>query len=310
MQTQRQSAVYDHLCHVVRDYLSVLRIYRKPQTVQHAQVSLQMFQQWCVDNGIVSVQQVDRHAIRRYVMFLMQQYTSKHTVWSYCCDLRAFLHWCVDEDILPNMPVKPRDFPSKPAPTPKPLSVAEIQHLLKTAEDARFSWIAARNRALIYVLLHTGIRRGEVVQMTVADVDRMTFTVMQKGDRLHVVYLNEECVAEIRRYLRLFARHFGYSLQPSDPLWRSYSGEPLDGHGLHAVFRRLSLKSGLDIWCHRFRQTSATLRLASGASTEVVRTALGHREERSLQSYVQLAQRDVARLLDQTSPLRLLRRKR
>jgi len=55
------------------------------------------------------------------------------------------------------------------------------------------------------------------------------------------------------------------------------------------------------------RATSATLRLASGASTELVRKALCHRSETAIRHYVSFAEDDVARLLDETSPLNLLK---
>lgn len=310
MKPKLRNVPQDPLVMVIREYLDTMRISRKPQTVEHAERTLQRFGQWCLDNGITTAQQIDRHAVRRFILFLMQIYRNRHTLWSYCCDLRAFLNWLVREEILPEPPYKRGDFPPKPKPRPEPLSVSDVQKLLRACEDAKHTWITARNRALIYTFLHTGMRRGELVQMRVMDVDRQTFTVTQKFDRQHVVHLNPDCVAEIRKYLRLYARQTGRHLQPEDALWWSNTGRPLNGWGLQTVFRRLSEKSGVKVHCHQLRATSATLRLAIGGSTELVRTALGHENDRSIAHYVKLAQTDIGRLLDETSPLRLLREKR
>jgi integrase len=50
-------------------------------------------------------------------------------------------------------------------------------------------------------------------------------------------------------------------------------------------------------------KTCATLRLANGAPTEVVRRLLGHSTDRVLRHYVALTDKQQAELLEQTSPL-------
>ena len=310
MKRKPRNVPKDSLASVIREHLMYKRIRFKPKTAEHAEGTLKLFLQWCTENGITTAQQIDRQVIRRYVLYVMETVPNRDTQWSFCCDLRTFLNWMVREEILPAPPYRPGDFPPKPKPRPKPLTVDEVRRLLAACEDAGHKWIGARNRALIYTLLHTGMRRGELVQMTVGDVDRQTFTVTQKFDRPHVVHLNADCIAEIRRYLRLYARETGRELQPDEPLWWTYFQRPMDGYGVQIALLRLREKAGVHVHAHRLRATSATLRLALGASTELVRTALGHTDDRSLLAYVKLSQTDTAKLLDSTSPTRLLREKK
>ena len=299
----------ESLVSLIKEYLDVLRTNRSRLTYEHAKYTLGLFESWCSQNGVQRLYELDRHKIRRYVQYLNGLGKSKSTVWSYCCTVRAFLNWCVQEEILDDPVYRKGDFPAKPHPHPDPMTPNEILKLIDATKSARYPWIAARDRAMIYVLLHTGVRRGELAQMKVGDVERMVSVVTQKGGRAHAIFLNGECVLEIRRYLRLYTREIGRDLSPNEALWRTLPDNPLSEHGIHQIFQRLSERTGIHVWCHRFRQTSATLRLSSGASTELVRTALGHCEERSILHYVKLAQDDIARLMDETSPLKALKRR-
>jgi len=200
--------------------------------------------------------------------------------------------------------VKEGDLPKPPSPNPKPLGVSELQRLLALAQGE--SWLARRNYALLATLIDTGLRRAELLQLRVRDVLAGVAVVKQKGNRYLRVYLSEATCLAIRAYLRAFTRETGRTLEPDDFVWRGADGRPLSPNGVRQAFRRLSAKAGERVYPHRLRATSITLRLAAGASTELVREAVGHTDERSLRHYAKLAEADRARLIRQTSPLNLL----
>lgn len=293
----------------VAEYITALRITRKPRTVEHARQYLRKFVQWCKQQGVQKVKDLNRSHIRNWQVHLLEQYDRRATVWSINCDVRAFLNWCVNEGFLDEPPFRQGDFVPKPKPEPKPLTSDEVCQILHTLEDES-GWIAARDRAIIAVLLYTGMRRGELLQMKVGDLDRQPIIVRQKGDRSHAVYLDDETISVILRYLRLYARNTGHRLGKDDALWRSPGNKPLSANGLRLMMERLSKRSGVKVWCHRLRATSATLRLAAGASTAAVREQLGHSDLRSVEHYVRLAESDLQRILYETSPLRWIRSNR
>ena len=83
-------------------------------------------------------------------------------------------------------------------------------------------------------------------------------------------------------------------------------------HGLQRDLRRWGRKVGVyPLSVHRLRKTCATLRLARGAPTESVRKLLGHSTDRVLRHYAALSDKQQAELLEQTSPLsHIAKRKR
>ncbi len=303
MKTQAQTQS-EPLVQAIHDYLLVCRVSKSAKSVQRAEYALHTLMQWCHQRGITALHQLTRSELLTWCLALQQQPLSAQTVWTLTSTVRAFLNWCVTEDYLAHPPLKPGDFPSKPKPQPKPLSVAEVDRLLALADGKH--WLQKRNHAMLTVLLHCGCRRSELLQMTAGDVERGFSLVVQKGGRPHTLHLNNECVQAIQSYLRALRRQKHVSLKPEDALWRANDGSPLTENAVRLLFARLSRQFGQRVWCHRMRATSATLHLANKQSTEAVRLMLGHSDSRSIQSYVQLAQADLARLLDETSPLKLL----
>lgn len=306
-QTQTREDRLVSLIEAVEDYLLICRVSRAPKSVERAQYCLTKLLAWCNERGITTLKQLTRRELLTWSLALQQEPLSKQTVWTLTSTVKAFLRWCEEESLIASSPLKRGDFPSKPKPAPQPLTVGELKAVLKQVDGK--DWLSRRNVAMLTVLIHSGCRRGELLQMRVGDVERGFSLVTQKGGRQHVIHLNADCVKAIQDYLRALRLQRGIRLEAEDSLWLSRTGEPLTGNAVRLLFRRLSQQTGLRLYAHRMRHTSATLRLAQGASTEIVRTALGHADTRSIQSYVKLAQEDAGRLLDQTSPLRLLRKR-
>lgn len=80
----------------------------------------------------------------------------------------------------------------------------------------------------------------------------------------------------------------------------------MHGDDLRKLLSRLGKRLGERLYFHRLRATSATIRLALGASTETVREALGHTSDRALRHYVKIANEQQRRLLEATSPFKAI----
>ncbi len=287
------------------EYMALQRVVRSPKTAERVQYVMREFLEYCEQEGIQRVQQLTRPVLLKWVEHLKQTRSNPSTVWTHTSTVKAFLNWCVKEDLLDMNPIKPGDFPSKPKPYPKPLTIGEVEHLIKTADGKH--WIQKRNVAILTVLLHCGCRRNELLQMKVGDVERGYSVVTQKGGRQHRMNLNEECILAIQSYLRAYRIQTARRPGPDDPLWMALGDKPLRPDGVRIFFSRLSEESGIHVWCHRMRATMATLHLARGASTETVRQALGHSSLNTIYAYSKLANEDLAKLLDQTSPVKMLK---
>lgn len=291
---------------IVEDFLLTLQATRHPRTVEKARVCLRPFLNYCARHEIHTPDAFTRSHWLNFLHEIRQLQASAWTIRNYARLTRQFLNWCVREELLARSPVRADDLPPKPQPQPKPLTRQQVHRLLEHLRGTH--WMDRRNYALALTLLDVGLRRSEVLQMTVADAYSGVIRVRAKGGRFHTVYLTPETQLAIRRYLRAFCKATGRALADHELVWRARNGEPLGASGVRRVFTQASQALGERVYPHRLRQTCATLRLALSGSPELVRECLGHIDNESMKHYICLAQEDRARILRETSPVCLLGR--
>jgi len=172
---------------------------------------------------------------------------------------RAVYHFCLfrrRED--PNSFVPdPTQFPAGvPRPLPYIFSEADILRLLATAEELTPHQGSPLQRevarAAIVILYTTGLRRGELVRLTLGDYDetaRVFHVRRTKFDKSRLVPLSADTALELQRYLKA-RRHFGAPRDGDAPLlvhnhggrFRSYTGGGF-GELLRKVIRMAGIRT-------------------------------------------------------------------
>ena len=149
----------------------------------------------------------------------------------------------------------------------------------------------ARDRALIILALHTGLRSHELTALDVGHVmtwdgfPRQWVEVVGKGGRQRQVPLN---AAARRAVIDLvhFNRSRGFAVAGESPLLVTRCHRRLPTRSLRDLIQRYRERADLDVRCspHTFRHTFAS-RLAGVAPLPVVQVALGHQRLSSTQVY-------------------------
>jgi len=228
---------------------------------------------------------------------------SSETVYDHFKDLRIWLNWCCKQEMLDRNPLNrmrppKREHKIKPVP-----SVEELQQLIAAAATDD-SWISKRNRALVIVLIGTGLRVGEAAQMLIGDVERGYSIIRGKGGLGRIVPLSMDVRRELRRYIRAIPR----PVSRDEPLWlQSDAKSPLSPAGLIELVRRTSQRAGLSYRPHALRRAYASFALAAGMDSEVLSRLLGHTTGRMLRQYAKLEVDALAEAMARYSPLRKLK---
>ena len=186
----------------------------------------------------------------------------------------------------------------KPALTPE-----EVDAILNAC--AGKEWTRLRDRALILLLLDTGLRIHEAHALTVEDATRDTLLIKGKGGKQRVVFLSHEVRLAIRRYLNACP----FAPTGDAPLWWGERGA-LTLHGLLEAIQKIGKRAGLPkhLGAHVFRRTFATWSLRSGIDLEQLRQLMGHSDYTVLRQYLALVEADLKRAHQQHSPLNNLRK--
>jgi site-specific recombinase XerD len=196
--------------------------------------------------------------------------------------LKLLYQWLEDEDELPTSPMakmRPPIIPDQPVPV---IPDDGLRRLLAACAGKGFE--DRRDTAMIMLLLDTGARRAELVDLKLAhvDLDLDVLLVLGKGRRERALPFGHKAGAALDRYLRARARHKDAALPW---LWLGLQGR-LTRWGLVQMLRRRGEQAGLPgLHPHQLRHTFAHQWLAEGGGeTDLMRLA-GWKSRAMLQRY-------------------------
>lgn len=180
-----------------------------------------------------------------------------------------------------------------PEHLPRALEVSEVCLLL---DAARASRNPERDTALLVFMLETGCRRGAVVGLTMdrLHVEEGYAVVLTKGNQEQFVFFE----AEVQEALRTW-------LEVRGPAPGSIFG--LTGPGILQLLERLGERAGVDVYPHKLRHTSATMRVEEGIDSSSLQQVMGWKSTRMAEVYTRLARERLRRRAVATSPMRRLR---
>ena len=174
--------------------------------------------------------------------------------------LRAFGSWLEREFELADNPLRGVPVPRVPEQLVRSLREPDIRALLAAIDGSEQP---ERDRALVLLLLDTGIRLSEAAGLSVHDVDLIEgrCRVMGKGAKERVVPVGRKA----RRAIRQMLARRGMPA-PSAPMFVGAEGRQLAPHGFQQVLRRLSARAGLTVRSspHILRHTFARSFLQNG----------------------------------------------
>lgn len=266
-----------------RSFILNAEIGLAPTTAKDYSYKLRRFTNFCLDAGIDQVADVTTNTARAFIASMQRAGQSPNSISDFYKVARRFFSWMVEEERLDRNPlarVKPR---KPPEVIIKPFSPEHIRKILLLCDNCGSIFASRRNRAMVLILLDTGLRISELAAMRTHQIDVRagTITVMGKGSRERVVGVSKTTLRAIIRY---------YELCPTNhpQLWLTEKGEPMALNSVSQVFKMLKRRAGfidVRLSAHTFRHTSGTDMLLNGASEREVQLLLGHTTSRMTRHY-------------------------
>jgi integrase/recombinase XerD len=170
-----------------------------------------------------------------------------------------------------------------------------------------------RDRAIIETFYSTGMRRMELANVKIYDIDadRTTLTIRRgKGRKDRVIPIGERALAWIDKYMRESRPQPLTGGGDDGTVFPSHMGEPFDRRQLTALVRRylIDSKVGKMGGCHLFRHTVATLMLENGADIRVIQEMLGHAKLTTTELYTRVSINLLRQVYSTTHPAAHLKR--
>ncbi|MEY9841220.1 tyrosine-type recombinase/integrase [Streptacidiphilus sp. EB103A] len=235
--------------------------------------------------------------------------------------LRSALQNAVREELLARNVARLVETPTVPHKEVQPLTPQDARSLLRAARQDRLY-------ALWLLLVSTGLRRGEVLALTWADIDlkagqlrvrrnlqringALVFGTPKTMRSLRTIALPASCVVRLQSHQAQQVQEraeAGMDWQPleSQPkglVFTTLTGRPLDPRNINRSLTALCKRAALrPVRVHDLRHTSASLMLAEGVAVRTIMETLGHSNiSMTLDTYAHVMEttlRDAATRMD------------
>ncbi len=281
------------------------------QTVISRKRALSRFAVWCNERDLNRPQDITRPILERYRRHLFHYRKSNGEPISFATQqqrlipIKAFFKWLTKENYILYNPASELELPKVHKRLPKAiLSADEVERILN--QTLLHGEIGIRDRAIIETLYSSGIRRMELINLSLYDVDLKNGTMMVregKGKKDRLVPLGQRACNWIERY-RDEVRPRLVTDQNDNTLFLHESGEPLRKNRLTDLVKKHIAAAGINKpgACHLFRHSMATLMLDNGADIRHIQAILGHSQLSTTEIYTQVAIRKLKAVHALTHP--------
>lgn len=263
---------------LTQDWLNFVDV--APTTFVTYQRALKNFTKWLADNDVKEVNRAVVIAYRDSLLEKLQPTTCR----LYIACLKLFIKFLASKGICPDFTAHFKgvkinnDTHSRDA-----LNVDESKEVLHsmTGTDEK----SLRDKAIVAVMLATGLRCVEITRLDVADIEKRGKKLFLKvhgkarQGKVDSVILPAQCAALIRQYLNLRGK-----VQATEPLFTSTSrrckGQRLQSQTISRLCKKVLVNAGYDsprLTAHSLRHSFATNALTAGVSLREVSKALRHK---------------------------------
>ncbi|MBW1855613.1 MAG: tyrosine-type recombinase/integrase [Deltaproteobacteria bacterium] len=265
----------------VEEYLRYqYRRYFKGSTIRNSYVSLECFLKLIKGKG--DIKKIEKTDLEKFVEHEQDRGMKLSTVRLRLAVVKAFMRFMIERGV-----VKEEVFPWKlnikmPDILPRAMDPEDVERLLKTN-------VGVRDRAMVLLLLRTGLRIGELLSTRVMDVIMAERKILifeaDKNLKGRVVYFSNDAKEALEAWLK--KRNKTVEL-----LFYGQKGRALSYPAARMVFMKYLDKAGLSqkgYTLHCLRHTFATDLLNAGIPMECLEKLMGHSRLEVTRRYAMLS---------------------
>lgn len=289
----------------IDDFLSYLTADRgySPRTVATYRESLTSFAIFfeCMDDQL-SWQTIDGDIIRRWMATRMQRGSNARTVAKDLAAVRSLYKYLLRMKRTAHDPARLVHNPKIHAPLPTFLKQSEIDRLF---DDITFPDTpdGLRDRTILLVFYHTGIRVSELTGLNCGSIDlgRRELRVIGKRNKQRVIPFGDELSGSLKK---IIGKKQADEAMPDAPLFLGSRGKRITVEQVQKIVKQyLSLVTTQKKKSpHVLRHTFATAMLNNGADLEAIKQLLGHQSVTTTEVYTHTTFADLKKEYERAHP--------
>ncbi len=258
----------------------------QPTTIKLYRLVLGMYREQA---GITTLDAATNESVRSFFLDgRVRRKWSASTYIRYYANLVVFFRWCrqrgyVDTDLMAGIEV-----PKVPKSLPQKLTKQEAERLLEVIQNYpyRYPFLRHRNYAMFHMFVLAGLRKKELLQLRMVDVDLENLTLFVrrgKGAKDRIVPITLTLANSLRRYLHERQR----ARKTCPEFFASFNrNSGLTSEGIKLVVEQIKAASGIKFHIHKLRHTFATLMIEGGCDIYSLSRMMGHSDIRTTTVYL------------------------
>jgi integrase/recombinase XerD len=296
LHTQRTIAVFSQETDLLT-WIEAFLLDRKVQnlskgTLEFYQNKLKHFVNYCGAQVISDITQITPNNLRQFLLHLEETEHNPGGVHAIFRAVKAFMRWYENEVEPENWhnPINKVKSPKVPVEPLDPVDLRDISGMVSTCRKGNFT--GERDKAILLVLLDTGARAQEFLDLNISDINIITGEILirqGKGRKPRTVYLGSRSRKVVRNYMK-------QRTDNDNALWiRDDGGGRLSYDGLRGIItRRAKQAKIITPSLHAFRRTFALECLRAGVDVFSLQKLMGHADLQVLRRYLAQTTDDIA----------------
>ncbi|HWL25795.1 MAG TPA: tyrosine-type recombinase/integrase [Ureibacillus sp.] len=280
------------------------------RNIQNYRQLLLPFIKYCQEKGLINVEDVSHSHIRDYLLDCQEKGNKPSTINSKIQRIRAFYNFMLEEKMVrDNIALKVKqqkeDVKIDVFTDEQIYQMLAYYRSLRRKEKSYFSY---RGYMLIVLLLGTGLRRKEVIQLKWCDIDigNLTMNVYGKNRQYETVFLTEKLAKELSIYGAFCKQHFGHE---NEYVFLNRDNTPMTDFSISQLFDNLRLKMNFKdvrVSPHTFRHTFCHRLAMSGMSAFAIQKMMRHKSIAVTMRYVAMWGNELKKENDKHNPINTL----
>lgn len=260
-----------------------------PHTLTAYTADLNQFLSYLCESSLyASPLSATHHQIRSWIVSLIEDGLSSKAINRKISTLRSFYAHARRKQWISTNPMLKITAPKIPKRLPEALPRKDISLALQSLHTTSPDYLAQRDFTILTLLYHTGIRRAELLDLKLADIDdsRRELRVTGKGGKIRILPLSGDMLAQLNHLKGLRIQ----VLPSTAHLFLTAKGKPLYPKAVYNIVKQVlaNVSTNSKISPHTLRHSFATHLLENGAELLAVKELLGHANLSATQIYTHL----------------------
>ena len=242
------------------------------------------------DLGNLELEELDKEIINTYILKIMQKNVTVATKSTYVRNLKIFLRWLEMEYNL-ELSAKKIKVPKTPKKILNIYTVEEIKTIFSSV-TGETEWIVYRNKAIISLMLDSGLRQGEICGLKVKNLSfkNSTVKVLGKGNKERLVPVGNVSI----KFLEMYCKTCPYDINKYVFLDRY--GDLLTNNAvklfMSKIANKLDFPFSFFLLRHNFATNFCIMQYKNNGKVDLYQLAvlMGHEDIKTTMKYLHLAQ--------------------